>query len=173
MKCITLLLLNLGGLVSGLEMARPVAARPAVYHRFEAAHEPLIKDEYLVMLHDDHPLEDHFAFIGTNLSETASYFHPYSNINGYCVRVDEHTMHDRIRHDPGVRFVEHNREFNPRPDWDVETARPAKGLSPPDLERRWKVWKDWWHWVIAMSTSWGQNDKVKEDEWVIDSVCSF
>ena len=79
MKSIILLLLNLGGLVSGLEKARPRTARPTVYHRFEAAHEPLIKDEYLVMLHD-HPLEDHFAFIGTNLSETASYFHPYSNI---------------------------------------------------------------------------------------------
>ena len=170
MKFITLLLLNLGSLVSGLEKARLRATRPAVYHRFEATHEPLIKDEYLVMLHDDHPLEDHFAFIGTNLSETASDFHPYSNINGYCVRVDERTMHDHIRYDPGVRLVDHNREFNPRPDWDVETSRPAKGPSPPDLERRWKVWEDWWHWVIAMSTSWGQNDKIKEDEWVIDSV---
>ena len=131
MKFITLLLLNLGSLVSGLEKTRPRAARPAVYHRFEATHEPLIKDEYFVMLHDDHPLEDHFAFIGTNLSETASYFHPYSNINGYCIRVDKRTMHDRIQYDPGVCFIEHNREFNPRPDWDVETTRPAKGLSPP------------------------------------------
>ncbi|PVH93138.1 hypothetical protein DM02DRAFT_249177 [Periconia macrospinosa] len=87
--------------------ARRVA--PAVYHRDTGPERTLIKDQYAVKLHDHHTLQAHFKHIGVNLSESnLGRFEYHEGLNFYVVRIDERTMHELIRYDPGVKYVQHD-----------------------------------------------------------------
>lgn len=100
------------------------------------------------MLHERHTINDHFNQIGVNLSETIPNFAPISAINGYRARLDNHTVHNLVRLDPGVKLVEHDYHFmihhNETFQYDHtsshDTRSPIKGLS------REKVVADklWW-----------------------------
>jgi hypothetical protein len=113
---------------------------------------PLVDDSYIVALHRNHTLEAHFDFIGLNLSETASSFIPLKTIKSYIAVLDNHTVHGLIRHDPGVRYVEHDAWHQiPEP----EIHGPSYNYTAPqaELSRRWTetTFNDapWW---VAMLT---------------------
>jgi hypothetical protein len=113
---------------------------------------PLVDNSYIVALHRNHTFEAHFDFIGLNLSETASSFIPIEIVNSYIAVLDNHTVHDLIRHDPGVRYVEHDAwHHTPEP----EIHAPSYNYTPPQaiISRRWSETvfnaAPWW---VAMLT---------------------
>lgn len=116
--------------------AVPRAMAPCPYHRPSAE---LIADKYIVVLHDGHTLEKHFEHIRRDLSQNSSMFHPIATINGYRARLTEDVVHELIRFDPGVEFVEHDQKLKlTRPtirrsheDDDSRASQPSivRGLS--------------------------------------------
>jgi len=69
---------------------------------------PLIPDQYVVMLQDNHTIEDHFLNIGLNLSKVSQMFFPMNLINAYRCRLQSSIIHSLVRRDPGVKHVEHD-----------------------------------------------------------------
>ena len=80
------------------------------YHRPDGE---LVEDEYIVALHSGHTLEQHFEQIGTDLTVNASMFHRINAINGYRARLPHDLVHENIRFDAGVEFVEHDQMVYP------------------------------------------------------------
>ncbi|KAF2112642.1 peptidase S8/S53 domain-containing protein [Lophiotrema nucula] len=121
----------------------------------------------MVKLHEHHTLEAHFEHIGINLSATnLGLFEYHKTLHFYSVRIDEVTVHELIRHDPGVKFVEHDSV----PTWDdnwqdgmVKPAPPFKKRSSR-LAKRWKTWDSSWFWAIAQLNSWGVRDDIKNSD---------
>jgi hypothetical protein len=95
--------------VYGLVMPRKHLAD--YFQPIDPAHR--IDDEYGVLLQDNHTLNDHFNFIGMNLEQTAPMFHWIRSINGYRAKLDRDTVHNLIRHDPGVLSVEEDTTIEP------------------------------------------------------------
>lgn len=72
------------------------ASLPCPYHRVENnPSEPLIEDEYIVSLHEDYTIDEHFQFLNRNLSESADKFVRMDSIKTYSIRIDEKTIHGR------------------------------------------------------------------------------
>jgi hypothetical protein len=72
----------------------------------------VIPDSYGVLFRETYTLEEHFAFIGQNLSESARCFDHIRLINAYHVYLDNYTLHEIVRRDPGVELVEHHAYHN-------------------------------------------------------------
>ena len=64
-----------------------------------------IDDVYVVRLQEGHTLDAHFDNIGVDLSRTATMFYPMRALNSYHARIDNHTIHELVRYDPGVESV--------------------------------------------------------------------
>lgn len=60
------------------------------------------ENEYIVRLRDGHTIDSHFARIGRDLSRDAHMFWPIETLNGYRARLDDYTLHELVRYDPGV-----------------------------------------------------------------------
>lgn len=128
---------------------------PAPYLRSKPA--KLIENQYLVALYDGHTIDDHFEAIGLNLSQYASLFYRLDSLNAYQARLDSHTVHQLIRHDPGVEFVEPDSYME---DFDaVETGEPFLPEADPipkstmGAARRWvkqQLYFNWW-WNAMIS----------------------
>jgi hypothetical protein len=119
----------------------------------------LIENEYIVVLHDNHTLEDHFGFIGTNLSNNENFKH-LESFNIYRVGLGNETLlHEMIRYDPGVRSVEQN-GMAPGLEKQVEMktppTRPSFGSRLSKLVRRWRALKTELPWNLVMLASWGK-----------------
>lgn len=86
----------------------------------------VVEDEYIVVLNYGHSLQQHFEQIGTNLAVNASMFHPINSINGYRARLPYELLHETIRFDPGVEFIER--------DTHIELIKPFNGhdVDPAD-----------------------------------------
>lgn len=110
-----LLILN-NALVASGKPAR--GTTPARYYRPNISE--LIPDEYAVVLHKNSTYEDHFNFIGVNLSESASLFKKIASINGYRAKLDLDLVQRIIRCDPNVRYVEHDLRIEVSLGWPVE-----------------------------------------------------
>jgi hypothetical protein len=91
---------------------------PAPYYRSKNETR-LVPDKYGVFLNPNYTLTDHFNFIGQNLEQTAREFYTIEILNGYTAILDLHTVHDLIRYDPAVSYVEH-----------ATTLIPILGLGP-------------------------------------------
>jgi hypothetical protein len=136
-----LLLLGSALLVFGNTLQRS-KTEAAPYHRIGT----LVQDSYLVSLHKNHSIEAHFNHIGQNLSETDT-FMAYKNFNAYSITANASIIHDLIRYDPGVAYVQHNHYVD----------MPVERISTPPLEskilRRWKQITDplaiWWLAMLA------------------------
>ncbi|KAK3718636.1 serine protease [Vermiconidia calcicola] len=72
-------------------------------------HDGCILGEYVVIFHKNYTLEQHFETIGRNFSESEG-FTKFGF--GYTASLDDTTLHDLVRHDPGVRLVETSREVH-------------------------------------------------------------
>lgn len=74
-------------------------------------------DEYLVYFNSDHTLEQHFDFIGQNLTSSPHFLrYPF----GYQATMDSKTRDELVRRDPGVDLL--------------ETNRPIYAIEPLDVE---------------------------------------
>lgn len=101
-KVICLFFSLTGSLVNSLVAPRTTQAQ---HHRPEnPAHR--INGEFGVVLREGYTLEEHFAFIGIDLSQKASIFHRIEIVNGYRAKLDSHILHNLIRYDPGVLSVQ-------------------------------------------------------------------
>jgi hypothetical protein len=89
------------------------------------------------MLHEGHTLEVHFERIGMDLSNSSDIFAPIETINGYRARLNEHTVHNLVRYDPGVKLVEHDSFIEPIVA--SETGEAVKEMPPSKLGlfKRW------------------------------------
>lgn len=76
----------------------------------------LVHDKYFVKLDTGHSLDDHFSFIGQNLSLQAGFDH-FDGINVYVAEIDPATLHSRVRYDPGVMSVEQDHYLSNDDDW--------------------------------------------------------
>ena len=81
-------------------LVRPRAPVRAPYHR--PNEDALVLNEYGVLLREGYTYPQHFEFIGMHLAQNASMYHELTSINGYRARLDEYTVHELIRYDPGV-----------------------------------------------------------------------
>ncbi|KAF5027005.1 hypothetical protein F66182_880 [Fusarium sp. NRRL 66182] len=150
----------------------PRAEVPCPYHRPNAE---LIEDEYIVVLHQGHTIQQHFKHIGSDLTVNASMFYPIDAINGYRAKLSHELVHDRIRFDPGVEFVEHDHRISlidpieegedELPDDDSTQAKPGFSscfvdsadsdyLKLRGLMNRLRIFRrdNWWHWQINHRT---------------------
>ncbi|KAM6509344.1 hypothetical protein FSOLCH5_012345 [Fusarium solani] len=139
----------------------PRSPTKAPYHVPEGFE--LAADEYIVVLHDNHTIDDHLTNTGLNLTERAISFNPFNIINAYHLSVQEEDsafIHDIIRHDPGVAYVHHNyytKEEIPKISGDVV----KRDFIPddPNMDKRWnkQTRKRWTSWNMAMiSSGWMQ-----------------
>lgn len=126
---------------------------PAPYHRSQVAN--LVEDQYLVALHDGHTIDDHFKAIGLDLSQNASLFYRLDALNAYQARLDPRIVHQLVRLDPGVEFVDHDSYMG---DFDeVETGEPFLpeadiSTSTTGLVRTWVASiKPAWYWNHMIS----------------------
>jgi len=99
--------MKLSGIINALQVSEWIAPKvpQAPYHRSGSN---LIEDTYLVRFRKGHTLEDHYKFLGRNISENATLFKNLPIIGGYHARLDAYTVHDLIRYDPGVSLVYHD-----------------------------------------------------------------
>lgn len=100
------------------------------------------------MLYDDYMIAAHFEHIGMNLSETASLFPPIESINSYRARLDEKIVHQLIRHDPGVKLVQHDNYARRRPrglnSTTPKDAIPQEKRGPSRRETNNPPKVPWW-----------------------------
>ncbi|WXC59659.1 hypothetical protein SNK03_005519 [Fusarium graminearum] len=132
----------------------PRAEIPAPLIRVNAE---LISDEYIVVLHQGYTLRQHFNQIGRDLDTNATLFYPIDSINGYRAKLPHDLLHNHIRFDPGVEFVEQDQTIsliNPVaagedkvPESDLGQEKP--GFVHALLNRLRNFRRDnWWHWQI-------------------------
>ncbi|KAF2231438.1 subtilisin-like protein [Viridothelium virens] len=117
-------------------LLQPIAAvewaqQPAPYQRPEGS--DLIDDNYFVRLKPGYTFDQHWTKIGMNLSQTDPDFVDLSNMNGYAAKIDNSTLHDVIRHDPGVANVEHDH-------WVQANFDTDHGFTKGSVKQRGKRW---------------------------------
>lgn len=147
-------------------------AQPCPYH---LPHDrPPIKDEYIVRLREGYSIDEHFGFLGKNLSQHATKFSHLQAVNSYTITIDEQTMHNgrfrkdmnkatqsltwhiEIRYDPGVERVSPNMPFNPKFHWYDDIKEP----EPRRHRKRWStltVDLDWW---TRMAVKWDKQQSI-------------
>jgi hypothetical protein len=156
------LLLVLGAAL-GHALPRQKLSTPSPYHTVDETTEmSMVAGSYVVELHAGYTLEEHFDFVGQNLSVTSDKFDSMMLINMYCLDVDDSTMHHVIRFDPGVRQVFHNIAVNTReplsfPNHDTNSTEENQSLEKP-----WSEQGSIRHVSTAMLNNW---DKVEPGEF--------
>lgn len=65
----------------------------------------IIRDEYIVLFHDNHTMDLHMSFLGMDANATNCTFEPYEMLNGYFGSYNNATL-AQVLADPGVRNVE-------------------------------------------------------------------
>jgi hypothetical protein len=128
-------------------------ASPAPYiHNFKN----LIEDEYVIGLHYNYTIEQHCQHVGINLLETGHIIDSIPELNMYTVRIDSHTIHNSIRWDPGVDFVQHH-TYVEHPEQEIhgeeEMEIPWQGTG---LIRRWKKTEWEFEWGLRAIWTWGK-----------------
>jgi hypothetical protein len=101
-----------------------------------AYHKPgpnLVPDSYFVSFHPNHTLQDHYNYLGRNLSETASGFVDLPGLGGYFAVLDSYTVHEEVRYDPGVSLVTHDERLKPM---KVEIEGSREGVYTDDASNQ-------------------------------------
>ncbi|KAK7756068.1 hypothetical protein SLS62_002011 [Diatrype stigma] len=155
--------LLLGALPSYARIA-PRSETQALYHVPAGSSMTLVEDSYIVMFADDHSLRDHYINTGVNVSAEAESFSWFRHLNGYRAVIKNTTLvHELVRKDPGVLFVEHNSLHTSNVTFD---AKPA-GIDFPRTVERPRIGKRWeWqqrpedmNWKIATGAT--QMDELR------------
>lgn len=109
------------------------------------------ENEYIVRLRDGHTIDSHFARIGRDLSRDAHMFWPIDTLNGYRARLDDYTLHELVRYDPGVESVEHDSYGEPILEHEQGQTVPIPDAQPTKLSRRWaQTVHTGYHWWSVM-----------------------
>jgi hypothetical protein len=141
---------------------------PAPFHDGGESIVP-INNEYVVLLHENHTLENHFDFIGTNLGNHSNFKH-LKNINMYRVGIENDTLlHDLVRYDPGVVSVQQNGKaqgLEKKVDPTTPPRKPASRLSRM-FRKRWQVVETLVPWNLVMMASWGKLPTPVETDKVV------
>jgi hypothetical protein len=85
-------------------------------------------NEYIVILHGNHTLAQHFDAIGTNLSSLPG-FSKYGF--GYSVVMNDTMRDEQVRRDPGVRMVETDGPVY-ADQWDEDDMVLIENLELPE-----------------------------------------
>lgn len=156
-------LLGFPRLLWALATPRP---SPAPYYGNEGRR--LKPDEYLVSLHHNSLLEEHLEHVGVNISTANLSFRYYDFIHTYSIRLDAHTIHNIIRHDPRVVYVEHDFHIEISHDRDPE---PESFWS--SLRRRWQKMVANRNYNIRMIATWGRLPTPVTGADVVSDVLSM
>lgn len=113
-------------------LVTPRASQQAIYIQ---PGQDLVKDTYIVTLYNNYTLEEHFTFIGKDLSQSSKKFFSLPGIDAYLADIDEYTLHELIRYDPGVRRVDHDHYVYPIKTEPSETVNYTRIVDP--LAPRW------------------------------------
>ncbi len=121
----------------------PRSETSVLYHVPSGPTTTLVDDSYIVMFDDDHNLPDNYTNTGVNISAAAESFSWFRHLNGYRAVIRNTTLvHDLVRRDPGVLFVQHN---------SLHTINSTIQATPADFdfpqpEDRSRLGKRW-RWV--------------------------
>lgn len=78
-------------------------------------------------------------------------FWPIETLNGYRARLDDYTLHELVRYDPGVESVEHDSYGEPILEHEQGETVPLPDSQPPKLSRRWaQTVHTGYHWWSVM-----------------------
>jgi len=136
--------------------ATPIENQADLYKRVDGHaplhnlhHEDKIEDRYVVHFDDDHTLEDHYAHIGQNLSDTDS-FHKMKY--GYGAFIQDASLLTRIRTDPKVWAVDTGKRIFIPPYISTPTnetmPKIPQGPAPnPIAKRGTRTYKTNTNWV--------------------------
>jgi hypothetical protein len=83
-------------------------------------------NEYLVTFYKNHTLEQHFRFIGQDMSSSLKF---ERGSRGYQATMDDKTRDEKVRRDPGVRAVEANRPLYAIEPHDVEVFGSSEAFQ--------------------------------------------
>ncbi|KAJ4325217.1 hypothetical protein N0V84_003599 [Fusarium piperis] len=124
----------------------PRSPNKAPYHVLEGF--KLAIDEYVVVLDDNHTVDDHLTNTGLNLTERAISFNPFSVIKIYHLLVrgeDSDFIHKIIRYDLGVAYVHRNYYKEEIPEMSNEVVKRDFIPDGPSMGKRWnkKTRKRW------------------------------
>jgi hypothetical protein len=142
------------GATLGKALPNQKRTTPCPYHRNENLLEPLIKDEYIVQLRPGYSLDEHFQFVGYNLSAESEDFDFMEQLNAYGIHIDEDTLHEKIRYDPGVRRVSHNRALNLEQLSHNSRGHINESIISTPLEKRWHTRHSLEHVSVKMLNNW-------------------
>lgn len=119
--------------------------------------EYLVPDGYIVRFHANHTLEEHFINIGFDVRQFAVSFMEMPHSNAYLFSTsagNSSSLHDYIRHDPGVLRVDHDEYIHGEQMGEVSEHppnAPPKRLRGKGLLRRWQNVErtsDYWNNVM-------------------------
>lgn len=144
---------------------------PCPYQKGGTAREPLLKDEYTVELNPNYTLEEHYDFIGFNLSTKAEKFHSMKALNMYRIKTDKDTMHNIIRYDPGVLQVTHNMVLSPNKAWYKSYESVNETDTDDRLQKRWSRYGGVYHYYVGhvneWNRAWNYFDELYHTVWTL------
>ncbi|KAI9678401.1 MAG: Suppressor of the cold-sensitive snRNP biogenesis mutant brr1-1, partial [Bathelium mastoideum] len=141
---------------------RSIGGTLAPYHRPDAR---LVPSTYIVRLSEDHSLAKHFAHCGVDLSKTSPRFEQISGLYrqgtllsspsneladvrfSYRAQLDDYTVNQLVRTDPGVEYVEHDHYIR-APQTTSHAMHGNLDFSTSSNNKRWDeswVRKPYWH----------------------------
>lgn len=78
-------------------------------------------------------------------------FWPIDTLNGYRARLDDYTLHELVRYDPGVESVEHDSYGEPILEHERGETVQLPDSQPSKLPRRWaQTVHTGYHWWSVM-----------------------
>ena len=117
---------------NGEEMTFPTRNPNAPAPLFGLEHDTKIPNEYIVMFQPGHTLEQHYEAIGKNFSDSPR-FHNLDFLPGYAAPMDDDTLHELVRQDPGVLLVDTNRRVHLiEPTYSSEDFEANETAVSPD-----------------------------------------
>lgn len=119
----------------------------------EVANATLADSWYIVGLRSYYNLDSHLEYIGKHRSADISTISPINAINGYSARFSSQLLHDVIRHDPGVKYIQQDYYLEEGP-MSLEVMEPPGTISR--ILRRWAKHKvNPMPWFVRMLTNGG------------------
>jgi hypothetical protein len=135
------------------------------HYRIPANKTSIIPLRFIVALHDNHTIEDHYANIGVHIHEVASELTHLEELNIYYFQLateNSTLIHELIRRDPGVKRIGHDYvgHSHAAPIHHVDISDDAlQSLDQAtndtsSLGKRWEKLNFKAQWHLAMINSW-------------------
>ncbi|KAG4280523.1 hypothetical protein FPRO06_11856 [Fusarium proliferatum] len=142
----------------------------------------IIPHSYIVRLHDNHTIEDHYVNIGVSISDVASEFNYLAPLNLYYFQLEAQNstlIHELIRRDPGIKRVGHDyygeTEIDPihhNPDgYDHGGSSSKQPVDTPAVSKRWDemFFNAQWHLAMIGLIPWLEDAGKGVNIYIFDS----